>query len=74
MTQQDSDKILFAVWLINALSRAWGMGAPGVYRALRRGDMADGYILRHYDVLHTMGEAALVDEMTELAQKRGVLI
>ena len=33
--------------------------------------MADGCILRHYDVRHAMGEAALVDEMAEPAQKRG---
>ncbi len=33
----------------------------------------DNYVIKCYDVLHTLGAEAMVDDLSELARERGVL-
>lgn len=73
MSQRDIDKSFFVVWLINQVARAWGMNAPTVYRLLQKGDIVDEYILPFFDQLHSMGSEALIDDVTGLARKKGLL-
>lgn len=73
MKQEEQKKILFAVWLINEVARSWGVGTASVYNILQRDNVVNRYVLKCYDVLHTMGSEALVNDLTEIAQERGIL-
>ena len=73
MSDRDRGIIDFAIFLIHRVAKKWGMTAPEVYKMLDSVDIVDGYIVKHYDVLHTLGEEYLVDGITSLARKRGVL-
>ncbi len=73
MSSADKERVFFAVWLINCIADAWGRAAREVYRDLQSADIVNEYILPLYPVLHTMGREALVGEITELAERRGVL-
>ncbi|MDR3224951.1 MAG: DUF3791 domain-containing protein [Clostridiales Family XIII bacterium] len=37
-------------------------------------DILDGYILKCYDTLHTLGAEYLVDDLTEFTRERGVAV
>lgn len=74
MTEHDKDVIFFVVWLLNAVSKEWGKPTAEVYRLLQDADIVNGYLFPCYDVLHTMGKEALVEDVTLLARKRGITI
>ena len=70
MSEHDRDALQFAVWVINKLADAWHESTSQIYCRLQGLGIVDNYLLRHYDVLHTMGGEALVDEIEGLV-KRG---
>jgi len=45
-----------------------------VYERLNKGDIIDGYIIKCYDVLHTLGEKYLIEDIIELMEIRGVAL
>lgn len=62
----------FAVFLIHQLSENWHKPAAEVYAVLNRTHILDDYIIKCYDMLHTQGSNALVEDITEFARERGV--
>ena len=74
MAQSKNDAIFFVVWLLNHVARAWGKSTAETYRLLESVDIVSGYLYPSYDVLHTMGREALVEDVTLLARKRGLSV
>ena len=46
------------------------MPVPQVYSRLKKAGVLDDYIISFYDVLHTLGQEYLVNDITEAVQKR----
>ena len=67
-------ELTFAVFVINALSEAWGGATPRVYSLLKQSGALDKYIVPYYDVLHTCGKEYLVDDLTGYLTDRGYKI
>ena len=63
------EKIHFAVFVIDAMSEKWGLSTNKTYRILNESGVMDGYILDLYDVVHTLGREAIVEE---LARENGL--
>lgn len=74
MSANDRDRVHFAVWLLGKLAKAWGMSPADAYRILQREGIVSDYIVRFYDPLHSMGELALVEDVTLLARSRGLAV
>ena len=64
-------ELAFAVFVINALSEAWGIATPKVYSLLKKSGALDNYIVPYYDVLHTCGREYLIDDLTGYLTDRG---
>ncbi len=60
----------FSVFLIHQLSQSWNKPPREVYQILDKTRILDDYIIKHYDVLHTMGEQSLVEDITEFAKEK----
>ncbi|MBR1402757.1 MAG: DUF3791 domain-containing protein [Treponema sp.] len=60
----------FSVFLIHQLSQNWNMSPREVYQILDKTHILDDYIIKHYDVLHTMGEQSLVEDITEFVKEK----
>lgn len=73
MSEQTKGQIDFTVFLLHHLAKAWGISAPEAYARLSQANILKDYVLACYDTLHTLGPEYLVDDITELARKRGVL-
>lgn len=67
-------QLSFAVYLVNALSAAWGMTSPKVYSLLKSSKALDDYIIPFYDVLHTCGERYLVEDITGYLKEQGYAV
>lgn len=68
------DQVDFAVFVVRRLAARWGRSTPETYLLLEGSGILDDYVFAAYDVLHTQGAEALVDDVTDLARERGVLV
>lgn len=67
-------ELRFVIFLLYALAEAWDKKTAEVYCLLQSSNILNDYILPCYDVLHTQGKEYLVEDITELAQERGILL
>lgn len=67
-------ELRFVIFLLYALAEAWDKKPAEVYCLLQSSNILNDYILPCYDVLHTQGKEYLVEDITELAQERGILL
>ena len=63
----------FTIFLIHKLANAWKVSPSRVYGMLNSSGILDNYIVKCYDVLHSLGAEAMVDDISELAREKGVL-
>ncbi len=60
----------FSVFLIHQLAQNWQKTPREVYQTLDSTHILDDYIIKHYDVLHSMGEQSLVEDITEFVKEK----
>ena len=65
------EKIHFAVFVIGAMSERWNLPTNETYRILNESGIMDDYVLDLYDVVHTLGREALVDDICEKIKSSG---
>ena len=64
----------FVVYMIHACADKWKMMPSEVYQRLQSVGCIDGYLVPHYDILHTQGTGYIVDDIKEYLEMRGVII
>lgn len=69
----DTEQVTFATYCIGILAEALKMNQTAVYERLKSSGILTGYIASCYNVLHTFGRQYLVEDLTALMRKRGVL-
>lgn len=60
------------VFILYALGEHWNMTTPEVYDILNSTGILDDYIIKCYDVLHTLGKEYLVEDITEFVREKGI--
>lgn len=65
-------ELSFSIFIIHHLAQAWEKSPAFVYKALNDTRIMDDYVIGCYDTLHTQGEQALVQDITEFAKEKGV--
>lgn len=68
----EKKKLTFVVFILHALGQHWNMTTPEVYEILNTTGILDDYIIKCYDVLHTLGKEYLVEDITEFAREKGI--
>ena len=64
------EELTFTVFLIHQLAEAWGQSPSQVYERLVKAHILDEYVIRHYDVLHTLGRDYLIDDITSFLKEK----
>lgn len=72
MTERDADVLMYIVWVINKAAQAWGVLPADAYAKMQRANIVDGYLIPCFDVLHTMGERAVLEDIEIIARREGV--
>ena len=68
----EKKKLTFVVFILHALGQHWNMTTPEVYEILNTTGILDDYIIKCYDVLHTLGKEYLVEDITEFVREKGM--
>ena len=68
----EKKELTFVVFILYALGQHWNMTTPEVYDILNSTGILDDYIIKCYDVLHTLGKEYLVEDITEFVRERGI--
>lgn len=67
-------ELSFSVYIIHNLAHEWGVSPSSVYKTLNDTHIMDDYVLGCYDILHTQGKQALVNDITEFVREKGVRV
>lgn len=67
-------ELRFSVFIIHHLAHAWGVSPSFVYQTLNDTHIMDDYVIGCYDTLHTQGEQALVNDITDFVREKGVKV
>ena len=65
-------ELTFVVFMMHILAAAWSMSPSEVYALCKRSGALDKYLVPHYDVLHSMGANALIEDITGYIRERDV--
>lgn len=68
----EKKELTFVVFILYALEEHWKMTTPEVYEILSTTGILDDYIIKCYDVLHTLGKEYLVEDITEFVREKGI--
>lgn len=68
------EEMIFSVFLIHALAESWNKSCSYVYDILNESGILDDYIVKCYDVLHTLGKNYQVDDITGFVRDKGYKI
>ena len=68
------EQLVFAVFLIHALSAAWGKPTGETYAIFKESGVLKNYIIPCYDVLHSLGMNYLIEDITDYVEERGIRI
>lgn len=68
----EKKELTFVVFVLHALGQHWKMTTPEVYEILNTTGILDDYIIKCYDVLHTLGKEYLVEDITEFVREKGI--
>ncbi len=74
MSKHERDILDFVVFLLHRVARSWDWSVPATYQALSSTGILNNYVVPCFDTLHTMGEQALVADLTDFAREKGVLV
>lgn len=68
------DVFSFLIYVIHACANEWRTTPKRVYKALKSSGCIRGYLVPHYDILHTQGTDYLVDDIHRYLELRGVTV
>jgi len=68
----EKKELTFVVFILYALGEHWKMTTPEVYEILDSTGILDDYIIKCYDVLHTLGKEYLIEDITEFVREKGI--
>lgn len=65
-----SSQLSFVVFILNKYALATQLPITTIYKQFKELHVLDEYLVKHYDVLHTLSENYLIEDLSELiAQK-----
>ena len=67
----DNRHLAFVVFVLHVLAAAWDKSPSEVYAICKDSAAVDGYLIPHYDVLHSLGANAIIEDLTEYVRERG---
>ena len=68
----EKKELTFAIFMLYSFAEEWKMSPPEVYKILNSTGILDDYIIKCYDVLHTLGKEYLVEDITDFVRAKGI--
>ncbi len=68
------DTLSFVVYMIHRCANQWGLSPSRVYQILKSSGCIQGYLVPHYDVLHTQSSRYILEDIQQYLKNRGIVI
>ena len=68
----EKKELTFVVFVLHTLGQHWNMTTLEVHEILDSTGILDDYIIKCYDVLHTLGKEYLVEDITVFVREKGI--
>lgn len=68
----EKKELTFVVFILYVLGQHWNMTTLEVYEILDSTGILDDYIIKCYDVMHTLGKEYLVEDISEFVREKGI--
>ena len=72
--KMNQESFSFVIYMIHACANKWQKLPTEIYRLLQSTGCIDGYLVPHYDVLHTQSTDYVVEDIKDYLGVRGVSI
>ncbi len=69
----NKDVLQFVTYCVGAIALRLQLPRHDVYARLKQSGLLDEYIVPGYDILHTFGRSYIVDDITDMMKRKGVL-
>ncbi|MDM8337663.1 DUF3791 domain-containing protein [Mediterranea massiliensis] len=64
MTRQNiEDRMIFVASCIESLAKKWNLPPDEIYRRMKRVNLIEGYILKHYEIIHTESRENITEDI-----------
>ena len=64
MTQRNiEDRMIFAASCIESVAKEWNLPPDEVYRRMKRVNLIEGYILKHYEAIHAESRENITEDI-----------
>lgn len=63
----------FTIYCVGIMAESLGRDARDVYRLMQKGNIIMGYIVPCFDVLHSFSREYIIEDLTQLMKKKGLL-
>ena len=63
------EELEFAIYMIHACSHRWGQAPSDVYKIMEESDCISGFLVPHYEILHTQGTGYIVSDIESFLGK-----
>ena len=70
----DKNSFSYVVYMIHACANRWGLSPAEVYQKLQLADGIGGFLVPHYEILHTQGTDFVVEDIREYLENREIAI
>ena len=67
----NTKNISFVIFIIHKLAARWNIFPSQVYNVLKQYGCLDDYLIKHYEVLHTLSEQYILDDVELYLKNRG---
>lgn len=69
MTERNiEDRMIFASSCVESTARALGVSAIDMYKRMKRVNLINDYILKHYEVIHSESRRHVTEDIVECLQ------
>ncbi len=69
----NKDILDFVTFCVGAVALKLNLSRTEVFAKLKKANLIDDYISPGYDILHTFSRSYIVDDITDMMRRRGVL-
>lgn len=70
----NKESFAFVVYMIHACANKWGASPAQVYSGMQQANCIDGFLVPHYEILHTQGTDFVVEDIREYLANRKVVV
>lgn len=73
ISKMKKEDLNFTIYCVGIMAESLGKDSREIYHLMQKGDIIMGYIVPCFDVLHSFSREYIIEDLTNLMQRKGLL-